>query len=596
MPTPRRPPRAGLILATLAALAATAATSAAPPPASNKCALNHAVNISEVSLCGKNDWTEMLVAAECTFEKYRIVAGVYSCETGLAEARYFKTWPARLANTVIGQSNGAFEYIIINGLCARALHPIARTAPRANPEWGDIEWIAFCEPPPNFAPPKPWDEQLIANMCTGFTNIGIPKRACEAQPAKCPTWGKPGLVPKVGDANFGNPKGGSCELEEASKKGDNPACYSSPSPLRIKSTELVINEVDGGANRMGPDWIEVNNVAATDAEFRGCKIVTSGCLGAMCTDILPYTKTKFDFNIAAGGRAVFYENSDFVPPINGVDYIPELPTSPIAVSMCCEEGFDSTTPWSGDVSQWKTETETCTTMRGVGDTRREYTWGLGKGDPPGSTTCKMLQTKGCRNNPCYYPECDLGQGINITEISLCGPYDWVEVVTATRCNFDWMNIVLGVYDCEHNCPVDKYIYMVKDMWLGDKNAEMDYLTFQGFVDIKTGLPVDIDWGDVDYVALCERTQKTLYDPALPWDEQIRHGICTGVVNLFPPHADGFPTGCPSGKKPTVGRPGYLAPWDFYDPWTRSQKTGVCELSKTTKGKANSECRNSTITP
>jgi hypothetical protein len=120
MPTPggNRPPRAGLVFTTLATLAATVAASATPPPAPlGPCALNHAVNISEVSLCGKFDWAEMLVAAEaCTFEKYRIVAGVYDCETGLAEARYFKTWPARLAKTVIGQNDGTFEYIIINGL------------------------------------------------------------------------------------------------------------------------------------------------------------------------------------------------------------------------------------------------------------------------------------------------------------------------------------------------------------------------------------------------------------------------------------------------------------------------------------------------
>ena len=164
---------------------------------------------------------------------------------------------------------------------------------------------------------------------------------------------------------------------------------------------------------------------------------------------------------------------------------------------------------------------------------------------------------------------------------------------------DWMNIVLGVYDCENNNgPVDKYIYMVKATWLGEKDSAIDYLTFQGFLDIKTGLPADIEWGDVDYVALCERTHRKLYDPSLPWDEQTRHNICTGMVNLFKPHADGYSSGCSiSGlTKPTVGRPGELAPWDYYDPWTRSQKTGVCELATSTIGAANSECRNSSIAP
>jgi hypothetical protein len=104
---------AAAAFALLSALSSTTSVDAA-----KYCSLNSEVNMSEVSLCGRNDWAEMLVASKtgCTFEKYRVIAGVYNCETGLAEARYFKTWPARLSKTVIGQSDGTFDYIVINGL------------------------------------------------------------------------------------------------------------------------------------------------------------------------------------------------------------------------------------------------------------------------------------------------------------------------------------------------------------------------------------------------------------------------------------------------------------------------------------------------
>ena len=126
MPSPRRgralrqgprlpPSAAAAAFALLAALSSPTSVDAAPSPPPKYCSLNTAVNMSEVSLCGRFDWAEMLVAGECTFEKYRIVAGVYDCTTGLAEARYFKTMPARLAKTTIGSNDGTFEYIVING-------------------------------------------------------------------------------------------------------------------------------------------------------------------------------------------------------------------------------------------------------------------------------------------------------------------------------------------------------------------------------------------------------------------------------------------------------------------------------------------------
>jgi hypothetical protein len=126
---------ATLLLAALASLARGEA----------KCALNRAVNLSEISLCGRRDWMELAIADGCAFEGFRIFAGVYDCDTGLARPTFTKRFPARLQKPkATFPSPGrlgaeSVDYYTVSGLRTYALGAQRR---RINCEWGDIDWYA----------------------------------------------------------------------------------------------------------------------------------------------------------------------------------------------------------------------------------------------------------------------------------------------------------------------------------------------------------------------------------------------------------------------------------------------------------------------
>jgi hypothetical protein len=64
--------------------------------------------MSELSLCGKRDWAEVIVASSrnCSFEKYQFMLGVYDCESGKAVPKYFKRMPAR-ASSLLDDASAA---------------------------------------------------------------------------------------------------------------------------------------------------------------------------------------------------------------------------------------------------------------------------------------------------------------------------------------------------------------------------------------------------------------------------------------------------------------------------------------------------------
>ena len=69
-----------------------AATTSATIPMQANCDLNHAVTMSELSLCGDSDWAEVMIAAapKCSLSGYQLVMGVYDCETGQAVPKFWK--------------------------------------------------------------------------------------------------------------------------------------------------------------------------------------------------------------------------------------------------------------------------------------------------------------------------------------------------------------------------------------------------------------------------------------------------------------------------------------------------------------------------
>jgi hypothetical protein len=106
------PPRA-----TLLALAVLAAALAPTVRAFDNCELNNAVNMSELSLCGSNDWAEVMVGAspKCSFLKYQFVMGDYDCTTGQAVPKYYKAMPAKMKKDAFGyDENGVPGFMTLN--------------------------------------------------------------------------------------------------------------------------------------------------------------------------------------------------------------------------------------------------------------------------------------------------------------------------------------------------------------------------------------------------------------------------------------------------------------------------------------------------
>jgi len=461
------------------------------------CQLNDAVNVTELSLCGEADWAEIVVSDPCVFDKYRFVLGQYSRKTGAAEAKWFKTFPARVRRDTFGSVGPQAEYVTINSF--RTFPDAPRLRDR-HVEWGDVEWVAFCAPRPMLSSGKPWDEQFNPAACTGFTNVGVPKRPCTAVVRDSPTWGRPAFDGERGVPPYGTiaPLGGSCELERWSKKEDNWPCYASPTRTTCKTSEVLINEVDGEAIRSGADWVEIHHVetAAGACELRGCQLIFSQCDGASCVDITPYPKSRFVADVRPGDYHIFMATTDFVAPERFVDYIPARPTNPLTVALCCESGFEEA--WSGDPSRWASEPGACTTLSGIGSTSKHLTWGRDR-DRADGPSVQTAQTKRRKNSPEYTEPCALNHGINVTEISFCGAHDWVEVTTVSRCDFAWYSVVLGKYDCETGEAIKTHVHLVADSLLGDRNDSVEYLVFEGFVHIGNQTKADVNFGDVDFV-------------------------------------------------------------------------------------------------
>jgi hypothetical protein len=87
---------------------AAAAVSATMTMQSN-CDLNHAITMSELSLCGNSDWAEVMIAAspKCSLGSYQLVMGVYDCETGQAVPKYWKKMPQSMSKDKYGSDTGA---------------------------------------------------------------------------------------------------------------------------------------------------------------------------------------------------------------------------------------------------------------------------------------------------------------------------------------------------------------------------------------------------------------------------------------------------------------------------------------------------------
>lgn len=284
------------------------------------CELNNAVNLTEISLCGRVDWAEIVIARECRFAKHRFVIGNY--QDGKAVATHFKVLPRRLMRNNIGSNSPPVEYLTLNGFRKWLTKP--RLVDR-HIDWGDIQWAAFCKPAPYFKAGLPcahhnnrtecraaatlaraclrhrstnlilfvsfvlrlnrWDEQLYPDACSGFTNIGHPRRSC----AEKVSWGRPAFEGMLGVPPFGTVPalGGSCELERWTKNKDNLPCYTAPTAAVCKTSEVVINEVDGHASRSGADWVEVRPLS--HPRFGHAPSVELTSLGSVLRCTLPRT-------------------------------------------------------------------------------------------------------------------------------------------------------------------------------------------------------------------------------------------------------------------------------------------------------------------
>jgi hypothetical protein len=97
-PSSRRPLRPHRPRSAILSLAVLAAALAPTAFAVDNCELNNAVNMSELSLCGANDWAEVMIGAtpKCSFNKYQFVMGDYDCATGQAVPKYYKAMPAKM--------------------------------------------------------------------------------------------------------------------------------------------------------------------------------------------------------------------------------------------------------------------------------------------------------------------------------------------------------------------------------------------------------------------------------------------------------------------------------------------------------------------
>jgi hypothetical protein len=208
--------------------------------------------------------------------------------------------------------------------------------PRAPPRLPRrLHRIAFCEPFPNYSPGKPWDEQFSPDKCSGFANVGQISQDCGEKPFFYPTWGRPAHAGELGPPEWGTrkPMGGTCELKHATRNGGNEECYNKPDVPPCSTAHVRINEVDGEASGAGADWIEVVSDAPGMCELRDCQFIFSECAeGEECAD-MEYTDTWVHTNIEPGGHKLFFENTDFIPPLAGYDYIPARPTKPLSVSM-----------------------------------------------------------------------------------------------------------------------------------------------------------------------------------------------------------------------------------------------------------------------
>ncbi|KAJ1634378.1 hypothetical protein T492DRAFT_903501 [Pavlovales sp. CCMP2436] len=168
------------------------------------------------------------------------------------------------------------------------------------------------------------------------------------------------------------------------------------------------------------------------------------------------------------------------------------------------------------------------------------------------------------------PVCELNVDIHVTEIATVG-----------CCKFDWNRIILGEYDCKTGEPNIKYVNVFDFNYKGDDNAEIDYFAVHGFVDYKTGEPVNVNWNDVSYAALCKKAAGRKYNPAYPFDAQDKEDQCTGLVSI----------GRPSRPCSKVA-----ATWGTFGALPPPAHGGSCELDAPTEAAPNTECFNTSPPP
>ncbi|KAJ1624771.1 hypothetical protein T492DRAFT_844501 [Pavlovales sp. CCMP2436] len=237
-----------------------------------------------------------------SFTSYRVYASIYQNDT--AVRKYVASRP----NVPTGTADGSTITYVTTFKNFKILSP--RDPAYGTPidlDFGDVDWVAFCLPVGLSKANLPWDEQVNYDTCVGLANIGVPVKPFSSMPP--PTWGKPGVLIAA--------KGGSCELETATKNLPNAECKSSAPPQpTCAAGGVLINEVDGVAPRSGVDWIEIAHAGiATTCELHGCKFLFFECPPSnSCSEISPRNSTEVNFNLRPGGRVLFYGNQDFVPP------------------------------------------------------------------------------------------------------------------------------------------------------------------------------------------------------------------------------------------------------------------------------------------
>jgi hypothetical protein len=118
-------------------------------------------------------------------------------------------------------------------------------------------------------------------------------------------------------------------------------------------------------------------------------------------------------------------------------------------------------------------------------------------------------------------------------------------------------------------------------YMGDDDAEIDYFAVHGFVDYKTGEPVNVNWNDVTYAALCRKEAGRKYNSKFPFDAQKKEDQCTSLVNI----------GKPSRPCSEIS-----ATWGTFGAVPPPAHGGSCELDTPTEAEANSECLDTVPSP